>query len=336
MTLPSMARSITTIERYIQERQSHIPEASGTLTEILQYIALAGKMIASHTNRAGLADILGTTGDTNVQGEKVQKLDIYSHDVLYKIIAPSGKLAALVSEEMEDVIQIDENAKYILSVDPLDGSSNIDMNVSVGTVFAISRRTSVGHPVSMEEILRPGKDVVAAGYIVYGSSSMFVYSAGDGVHGFTLDPAVGEFLLSHPDIRLPEKPKYYSANLARQTRWSKGVQAFCRWLNTEEASARELSLRYVGSMVADVHRTLLSGGLFFYPGDLGTPTGKLRLLYEAIPMAFLMEQAGGAASDGLRRILDIEPDHIHQRVPIFLGNQYMVEKVAELIQANDD
>ncbi len=335
MTVKPFTGSIVTIERYILDRQEKFPGASGALTEVLQDIALAGKLIASHTTRAGLVDILGATEDVNVQGEIVQKLDAYSHDAVYKLLAPTGRLAAIVSEEEEEMIVISDNpdkGRYILMVDPLDGSSNIDFNVSVGTVFAVFKRKSTSGPAVLDDALQKGSEIIAAGYIVYASSTMLVYSAGDGVHGFTLDPGVGEFLLSHPDIRIPAKPKYYSANLGREPNWATGIQQYSRWLQGDQGNARGLSLRYIGSMVADVHRTLLSGGVFYYPADPSNKDGKLRLLYEAIPMAFIMEQAGGSATDGTQRILDIQPTHIHQRTPFFAGSRDLVEKAAEFIK----
>jgi fructose-1,6-bisphosphatase I len=336
MTIQPNSGPITTIERYILDRQERYPDASGALTEILQDLALAGKLIASHTTRAGLVDILGATGDVNVQGEMVQKLDAYSHDTIYRLLAPTGRLSAMVSEEEDEMMIIpgkSERGRYVLMVDPLDGSSNIDFNVSVGTVFAVFKRKSVDGPPVLEDALQKGTEIVAAGYIVYASSTMLVYSAGDGVHGFTLDPGVGEFLLSHPNIRIPEKPKYYSANLGREPNWHKGIQKYSNWLQGEQGNARGLSLRYIGSMVADVHRTLLSGGVFYYPSDPGNKGGKLRLMYEAIPMAFIIEQAGGSATDGINRILDIQPEHIHQRTPFFAGSKDLVEKAAEFIKS---
>jgi fructose-1,6-bisphosphatase I len=226
--------------------------------------------------------------------------------------------------------------KYVLLFDPLDGSSNIDYNVSVGTIFAIFRRKTASGPGTLEDLLQKGADVVAAGYIVYGSSTMFVYSTGDGVHGFTLDPSIGEFLLSHPNITLPSRPKYYSANQGYQSRWSEGVQRYTRWLRGEEGSGSSLSLRYIGSMIADIHRNLLAGGVFYYPAEPPrVPKGKLRLLYEAIPMSFIIEQAGGYASTGYGPIRDIQPTELHQRTPLFVGNRELVEKAEEFIATYD-
>ncbi len=329
---------ITTIERHIVDEQHAFPDATGTLTGLLYDIAVAGKLIASHTTRAGLADILGATGNVNVQGEEVQKLDIYAHRTIFQLNDHTGRLAVMGSEEMEDVIPIPDKyptGKYVLLFDPLDGSSNIDYNVSVGTIFSIYRRkTPIGERGTLEDVLQKGQDLVAAGYIVYGSSTMLVYSTGNGVNGFTLDPSIGEFLLSHPNIQLP-KPKYYSANQGYYKNWSEGVQRFTHWLQGEEGHDKALSLRYIGSMVSDIHRNLLAGGIFYYPFDAKAPQGKLRVLYEAIPMSFIIEQAGGYASTGRGPIMDIQPTELHQRTPLFVGNRELVEKAEEYIKKYD-
>jgi fructose-1,6-bisphosphatase I len=338
----TFADRITTIERYILEQQRDYPAATGALTSILYDMALAGKLIASHTSRAGLVDVLGSTGSTNVQGEEVQKLDEYAERTIYRLNDHTGRLAVMASEEEDDIIPIPEHhpkGRYVLLYDPLDGSSNIDVNVSVGTIFGIYRRKSQGDgPGTLEDCLQPGRNLVAAGYIVYGSSTMMVYSTGQGVHGFTLDPGVGEFLLSHPNIRFPAKPKYYSVNQGYQRYWSPGVQQYTEWLQGSGNSKLALSLRYIGSLVADFHRNLLAGGVFYYPADNKDPKkpgGKLRLAYEAAPLAFLAEQAGGYASDGRRRILDIEPEGLHQRVPLFIGSRDLVEKAEQFILEYD-
>jgi fructose-1,6-bisphosphatase I len=329
---------ITTIERYILEQQRDFPEATGTLTNLLYDLALSAKMIASNTTRAGLADILGETGDENAYGEQVQKLDEYAERTIYRMNDHTGRLAVMASEEEADIIPIPPNyptGKYVLLYDPLDGSSNIDFNVSVGTIFAIHRRRTADGPGTLEDCLQPGRDLVAAGYIIYGSSTMMVYSTGQGVHGFTLDPRIGEFLLSHPDIRIPAKPKYYSANQGYEPRWSPGIRQFTSWLQGANDLGLALSLRYIGSLVADFHRNLLAGGIFYYPAEgkgSGKPQGKLRLLYEAAPLAFLAEQAGGYASDGTGSILDIQPTGLQQRVPLFIGNRFLVEKVEECLR----
>lgn len=337
MPTANFHRQITTIERHIRDEQAGFPDASGTLTNLLYDLAVAGKLISSRTTRAGLADILGGTGQTNVQGEEVQKLDVYAHRTIYQLNDHTGRLAVMGSEEEKDIIPIPDKyptGKYVLLFDPLDGSSNIDYNVSVGTIFSIFKRKTPSGPGTLADVLQKGSDIVAAGYIVYGSSTMLVYSTGNGVNGFTLDPSIGEFLLSHPRITLPE-PRYYSANQGYQSRWSEGVQRYTRWLRGEEGNPRSLSLRYIGSMVADIHRTLLGGGVFYYPADSRSPNGKLRLLYEAMPMSFIIEQAGGYASTGRQPILEVQPTELHQRTPLFVGNTELVKKAEEFIARYD-
>ena len=336
--LRTFASKIITIERYILEQQRDFPEATGMLTDLLYDLALSAKMIASNTTRAGLAGILGETGDENVYEERVQKLDEYAERTIYRMNDHTGRLAVMASEEEEDIIPIPPNypiGKYVLLYDPLDGSSNIDYNVSVGTIFAIHRRKSLEGPGTLEDCLQPGSNLVAAGYIIYGSSTMMVYSTGQGVHGFTLDPRIGEFLLSHPDIRIPDKPKYYSTNQGYELHWSPGLQRYTKWLRGDNDEGLSLSSRYIGSLVSDFHRNLLAGGVFYYPAETtgsGKPQGKLRLLYEAAPLAFIAEQAGGYASDGARRILDIQPTSLHQRVPLFIGSRDLVKKAEEFIR----
>ncbi len=332
---------IVTIERFILDQQRSHPEATGTLTNLLYDIALAAKLIANKTTRAGLVDILGSTGRYNVQGEEVQKLDEYADSILFKLNDHTGRVAVMASEEHPDILPIPDHyptGPYVLLYDPLDGSSNIDVNVSVGTIFAIyRRRTPQGSPGTLEDCLQPGRALVAAGYVIYGSSTMLVYSTGQGVHGFTLDPSVGEFFLSHPYIRIPAKPKYYSANQGYTPFWSEGVRRFTEWLQGRDGG-KPLSLRYIGSLVADFHRNLLAGGIFYYPADTRDPrypNGKLRLIYECAPMAFLAEQAGGAASDGRQPILDIQPQELHQRTPFFVGNRELVAKAEEYIRTYD-
>lgn len=339
MTVPRhFTDRISTIERYILDEQSDHPEATGMLTGLLYDIALAGKLISSHTSRAGLADILGTTGTTNIQGETVQKLDEYAERTIYRLNDHTGRVAVMASEEEDEIIPIPPHhtpGRYVLIYDPLDGSSNIDVNVSVGTIFAIHRRKSESGPGTLEDCLQPGRDLVAAGYIVYGSSTMLVYSTGHGVHGFTLDPRVGEFLLSHPNISIPAKPKYYSVNQGYQPWWSPEITKYTEWLQGAHGSPYALSQRYIGSLVADFHRNLLTGGVFYYPPDTKDPKkpgGKLRLCYEAAPLAFLIEQAGGYASDGHQSILDIQPTSLHQRVPLYIGSRDLVEKAEEFIR----
>ncbi|HSH02348.1 MAG TPA: class 1 fructose-bisphosphatase [Anaerolineae bacterium] len=330
-----MTNKIVTIERFILDNQ---PEnAKGDFTSLLYDIALAAKFIASKTNRAGLANILGQAGSVNIQGETQQKLDVYADDILFRLCDHTGRLCAMASEEQEEIIEIPEpyeKGRYVLVYDPLDGSSNIDVNVSIGTIFGIYRCVDWDKRGRLEDFLQPGRHLVAAGYILYGASTMLVYSTGRGVHGFTLDPALGEFLLSHPNMRLPAPPKYYSVNGAYFDRWPKGVQEYMRWMQGG-ADAPALSGRYIGSLVADFHRNLLRGGIFCYPMEKERPNGKIRLLYEAAPLAYLIEQAGGYASDGYQPILDIIPTELHQRVPFFIGNRPLVQRVEQFIREYD-
>jgi fructose-1,6-bisphosphatase I len=334
------ASGVITIERHILLEQEKFPDASGALTSILYDIALAAKLIASRTQRAGLADILGSAGHENVQGEEVQKLDAYAQRTIYQLNDHTGRLCCMASEEEKDLIPIPDqypNGEYVLVFDPLDGSSNIDFNVAVGTIFAIFRRRTASGPGKLEDVLQNGRQIVAGGYLVYGSSTMLVYTTGHGVNGFTLDPSIGEFLLSHPNVMLP-KPKYYSANQGHEKYWTEGVRRYTRWLQGEEGSSMSLSLRYVGSMVADVHRTLFGGGVFYYPADTKDPgkkQGKLRLLYEAMPMAYVIEQAGGYGSTGRGPILDVTPKSLHERTPVYVGNREIVEKAEEFIRDFD-
>ena len=324
---------VVTIERHILEQQKQHPEATGVLTSILYDLALAGKLIARETNRAGLTDILGLTGALNIQGEEVAKLDEYANAAIVRLNQFTGRLAVMASEEREDIIPIPDQfptGPYVLLFDPLDGSSNIDYSVSIGTIFSVLRRsTPEGKPATVDDVLQRGRKIVAAGYVLYGPSTMMVYSAGTGVHGFTLDQTVGEFLLSHPDIMIPEKPKFYSVNQGYERYWAREIQEY-----TNDLQTRNLSMRYIGSLVSDFHRNLLGGGIFYYPADTRDPAkphGKLRLLYEAGPLAFLAEQAGGAASDGTRPILDIQPTDLHQRTPLFIGNSDLVSLAEEYI-----
>jgi fructose-1,6-bisphosphatase I len=331
---------IVTIERHILEEQSSFPSATGTLTALLYDIALAGKIIASKTNRAGLAEILGRTGATNIQGEQVQKLDQFADTTFFNMNDHTGRVAVMASEEHEGILPIPKKypaGKYVLLFDPLDGSSNIDFNICLGTIFCVYHKISEGRG-SLADCLQKGRQVVAAGYLLYGTSTMLVYSTGRGVNGFTLDPTVGEFLLSHPSLLIPEQPQYYSLNQGNEKYWSKGMQAYTAWLQGKVPDSPSLSGRHVGSLVADFHRNLLAGGVFAYPADSRDPTkthGKLRLLYEAIPLAFLAEQAGGLASDGAHNILDIPPQTLHQRTPFFVGSRGLVERAQEFIKKYD-
>jgi fructose-1,6-bisphosphatase I len=327
---------VTTIERFILEQQPDY--ARGELTNLLYDIALAAKIIAHKTNRAGLVDILGEVGFTNVQGERQQKLDIYAHDIMRQLCEPTGRLCLMVSEESEDVLTIPDRygkGSYVLVFDPLDGSSNIDVNVSIGTIFGVFHCLEQEQRGRVADALQPARNLVAAGYVLYGASTMLVYTTGDGVHGFTLNPEYGEFLLSHPHIRLPEPPAYYSVNAAYYSRWSRGVQHFVDWLEGKDPDSPNVSARYIGSLVADFHRNLLRGGIFCYPAERTRRDGKLRLLYEAGPLAYIIEQAGGYASDGRRPILDIVPSHPHQRVALFMGNRSLVERLEEFIRLEE-
>ena len=333
---------ITTIEKHILAAQSSHPEATGTLTQLLYDIALAGKVIASKTTRAGLAEILGQTEEINVQGEMVQKLDTLADRTIFRLNDHTGRLAVMASEEHAELLHIPDHyqtGKYVLLFDPLDGSSNIDFNIPVGTIFSIYHRKSASGRGTLEDCLQPGSELVAAGYILYGSSTMLVYSTGEGVHGFTLDPSVGEFLLSHPSIRMPKKPVYFSANLGYLHYWSQGVKRLTEYLQGIDGQKNGLSLRYVGSLVADFHRNLLAGGIFYYPADRKDPkmpNGKLRLLYEAAPLSFIAGQAGGYGSNGSRAILEIIPENLHQRTPFFVGHRDLVCKAEEFIAQFDD
>lgn len=321
---------IITIERFILENQPE--DATGDFTHLLYDIALAAKVIAHKTNRAGLLPLLGRAGSVNVQGEEQQKLDIYADNVIFRLMDHTGRCCILASEEHDDIIHIPpqfEKGEYVLVYDPLDGSSNIDVNVSIGTIFGIYRTIDWDKRGRIEDCLQPARDLVGAGYVLYGSSTMMVYSTGKGVHGFTLDPDIGEFLLSHPHMQFPDPPQYYSANHGYFSRWPEDVREYIRWLASD--SYPKLSERYIGSLVADFHRNLLRGGIFTYPAEIGKPNGKIRLLYEAGPLAYLAEQAGGYASDGEGSILDIKPTGLHQRTPFFIGNRSLVKKAEDFI-----
>lgn len=328
-----------TVSRHIIDSQRLHPQATGELSGLLNELIVAAKTISAEVNMAGLADILGMSGDTNVQGEHVQKLDEFANNTIKRRMARCGYVCTMTSEEDADAIPVVEGyeGKYTLAFDPLDGSSNIDVNVSIGTIFSIHRRrTPDGGPGDDSDLLQRGREQVAAGYIIYGSSTMLVFSTGDGVHGFTLDPSVGEFFLSHPDIRIPERSKYFSINEGNFCYWDEPVRRYLEYLKVvDKASGRPYSARYIGSLVADFHRNLIAGGIFLYPSDHKNPAkphGKLRLLYEAAPLAFLAEQAGGRAiTDDGRTILDIEPEELHQRVPLIIGSTHDVELFAEFL-----
>ena len=335
-----MDRFVMTLNRHIIEQERLYPHATGAFTALLTDIALAAKIISYHVNKAGLVDILGKSGTTNIFGEEQEKLDVFANEIMIRSLVHGGKLCALASEESDGLIPIPEEipkGKYVCLFDPLDGSSNIDVNVSIGTIFSIYRRITPGNgPGSLEDLLQPGYKQVCAGYVIYGSSTMLVYTTGTGVHGFTLDPSYGEFVLSHPNIKIPTKGKIYSINESYFDYWDDGVKNYVRWAKKAVPSdGRPMNSRYIGSLVSDFHRNLLKGGIFLYPGDNKSPDrkqGKLRLMYEANPMAFIVEQAGGKASDGFRRILEIQPTELNQRTPLIIGSKEDVEIAEEFIQ----
>lgn len=331
-----MTHVAVTLSQFVLQQERDHPEASGEFTAVLLDIALAAKMINKAVIRAGLTDVLGATGSVNVQGEKVQKLDVYAHETIMRVLGSTGQLAVVASEEDEGIVPMPDGGpigKYVVNFDPLDGSSNIDANVNIGTIFSILPRiTRKGHG-TLEDCLQAGRRQLCAGYVLYGSSTMLVYTTGDGVHGFTYEPSIGEFLLSHPNIRTPQRGRIYSVNEGNYGRWSDGVKRYVDWLKQDDTTTgRPYSGRYVGSLVADFHRNLLYGGIYLYPGTRATPSGKLRLLYEGAPLAFVAEQAGGAASDGQRRIMDIAPTSLHQRTPLFLGSPDDVRECEAFIQ----
>ncbi len=313
-----------TLERHISEGERSHPGATGEFSGILYGLSLAAKLVWREVTKAGLVNILGKTDRMNISGDVVKKLDEFADETIYKSMDHLGHLCVMASEENEDLLQIPEQytaGKYVLLYDPLDGSGNIDANVTIGTIFSLYQRVSPGGPGTHEDVLQPGFRQAAAGYILYGSSMMFVYSTGHGVHGFTLDPSVGEFLLSHENIRIPRKGSIYSANEGNFERWPPAVQRYIRWLKQEDrATERPYSQRYIGSLVADVHRTMLYGGIYLYPGDTKNPQGKLRLVYENNPLSYLVEQSGGASSNGVTRTLDLIPSTLHERSPLFIGS----------------
>ncbi len=327
---PSDSRVGITLETYILEGMMGFPAATGAFTSLLNQIGLAAKLITSKVRRAGLANILGYTGETNVQGEQVQKLDEVANETLIASLGRRRHCAAIASEEMEEIkiLSADPRAKYVVVFDPLDGSSNIDVNISIGTIFGVLRRNDTSGIVTTADFLTPGKDLLAAGYVLYGSSTMLVISTGveGGVHGFTYDPTVGEFFLSHENLRIPERGKTYSINEGNYASWTDEVKRWNAWIKEEDQSeGRPYGCRYVGTLVADAHRTLLKGGIFAYPADTKSRGGKLRLLYEANPFAFIFEAAGGKATTGRERILDIVPEALHQRVPLIIGSPHDVD-----------
>jgi fructose-1,6-bisphosphatase I len=326
-----------TLERFINEQERLYANATGEFSGLLHDLALAAKLVWREVSKAGLVNILGTTDRMNISGDVVKKLDEFADETIYKAMDHGGHVCCMASEENEDILHIPDDypaGKYVLLYDPLDGSSNIDANITIGSIFSIFRRvTSDGKAGTLEDCLQPGYKQVAAGYVIYGSSTMFVYSTGRGVHGFTLDPTVGEFLLSHENIRIPHKGKIYSMNEGNFCNWDERMQRYVQYLKEpDKSTGRPYSLRYIGTMVGDSHRTLLYGGIFAYPGDKQNPHGKLRLVYECNPMAFIIEQAGGRSSDGTQSILKIQPTALHQHTPVFMGSIEDVQMCEEFLQ----
>lgn len=329
--------SFTTLNQFISDQQNQFPFVQGSLSRIFRDIQLAAKMINRDVRKAGLIDILGNFGDTNVQGEEQKKLDVISNDVFKRLMDMSGDVVCVVSEEDEGIHWCPDGkeAKYILAIDPLDGSSNIDVNASIGSIFSIYKRLSADKPVTEEDILQQGIKQVAAGYVIYGSATMFVYTTGNGVNAFTLDDSIQEFCLSHPNISTPADGTIFSVNEGNLQEFPRGVQdyiAWCKENNKEEK--RPYSARYIGSLIADFHRNLLKGGVYIYPPTAKAPNGKLRLLYECNPMAFLVEQAGGKASTGTQRVMTVQPKEFHQRVPLIIGSANMVTQVEQMMNAS--
>ena len=325
-----------TLERHIIEEERRHPGATGEFSGVLHDLSLAAKLVWREVSKAGLVNILGTVNRMNVSGDVVKKLDEFADETVYKAMDHGGHLCVMASEENEDLLHIPDHyprGKYVLLYDPLDGSSNIDANINIGTIFSIRRRVSPSGRGTLEDCLQPGNQQVGAGYIIYGSSTMFVYTTGRGVHGFTLDPSVGEFLLSHENITIPKRGKIYSINEGNYNRWDDGMKRYVQYLKEEdEEMGRPYSSRYIGTLVADFHRTLLYGGIYAYPGDKKNPEGKLRLMYEANPLAYIVRQAGGKASTGYQCILDIQPASLHQKTPLFIGSEDDVNLAEAFIQ----
>lgn len=332
-------QSLQTLGEFIIEKQQDFQYSTGEFSRLISSIRIASKVVNREVNKAGIANIIGQVGSQNIQGEEQQKLDVLANEIFIEALSQREVVCGIASEENDDFISIkcSENAhlsKYVVLIDPLDGSSNIDVNVSVGTIFSIYRRvTPIGTPVKIEDFLQKGIHQVAAGYIVYGSSTMLVYTTGNGVNGFTLDPSIGTYYLSHPNMRFPKQGKIYSINEGNYIKFPQGVKKYIKYCQ-EQDNDRPYNSRYIGSLVADFHRNMIKGGIYMYPSTYQFPNGKLRLLYECNPIAFLTEQAHGKASDGVRRILEIQPNELHQRVPFFCGNQEMVDKLGEFMKQN--
>jgi fructose-1,6-bisphosphatase I len=325
-----------TLGQFILEKQADFPYAKGELSRLLRDIGIAAKIVNREVNKAGLADILGEAGTINIQGEGQKKLDVYANEQFISALKHGGECCIVASEENDEYIPIEsevsKDAKYIVAMDPLDGSSNIDVNVAVGTIFSIYRRKSVSGKATIHDVLQNGTEQVAAGYVIYGSSTMLVYTTGKGVNGFTLDPSIGEFCLSHPDMKIPKEGLIYSINEGYYSHFPDGVKKYIKYCQVEDAKTnRPYTSRYIGSMVADIHRNLIKGGIFIYPVTASAPNGKLRLVYECNPMAFIVEQAGGKASNGYERILDVDVKELHQRSAIFIGSENMVNQAEEMM-----
>ena len=333
----------TTLGEFVIDRQKDFPGSSGELSRILSAIRLASKIVNQEINKAGVAtDILGAAGSENIQGEQQQKLDVYADEKFIKAIEARGVVCGIGSEENDDYIAFEsekcQNGKYVLLMDPLDGSSNIDVNVSIGTIFSVfERKSEIGNKAELKDFLQIGDKQVAAGYVIYGSSTMLVFTTGNGVHGFTYDPGIGTFILSHPDMKFPDNGKIYSVNEGNYNNFNQGVRRYIKYCQEIDASTnRPYTGRYIGSLVADFHRNLIKGGIYMYPATTAAPNGKLRLLYECSPLAFLAEQAGGSASTGTERVMEVEPTELHQRVPYFIGSKEMVEMAEAFLEANKE
>lgn len=336
-----LKQKLVTLDEFTIRQTRAFPKATGELSALLRDISLACKLINKQVNKAGLVDIIGQYGATNVQGEEQMKLDVYADEMLISVLKMSNECSGIGSEENPEFIafqdEYSKNSKYVVLFDPLDGSSNIDVNASIGTIFSIYKRVSpIGEPCTEEDFLQPGNKLMASGYVIYGSSTMLVYATKLGVNGFTLEPSIGEFCLSHPDMKCPQDGKIYSLNQGNSCVYHDGMKRYLDYcMEDNKAESRPYSHRYIGSMVADLHRTIIKGGIFIYPGDKKNVNGKLRLQYECNPMAFIIEAAGGKAMDGNQRILDIAPQKLHQRVPIFIGSANLVDKAMDFVKEED-
>jgi fructose-1,6-bisphosphatase I len=337
MLQPTTGR-FKTLEQFILEQQDRTPVATGTFSRLIRDLGIASKVVNSYIRRAGLLDVLGESGEVNVQDEVQQKLDAIAHAEFVEALRLGGEACLVVSEEADEIISVEPrhgSGDYIVLLDPLDGSSNIDVNVSVGTIFSVYRLPEGATP-STDAALQPGSEQVAAGYVIYGSSTMFVFTSGHGVNGFTLDPAVGEFMLSHPDITIPSWGRFYSIDEGNSAAFEDGLENYLRWMEYGQKKPSTYKTRYIGSFITDFHRNLLKGGIYMYPATAVYPEGKLRLMYESNPMAMIVEQAGGRASDGTRRILDIQPDALHQRSALYIGSTEMVDRAEAFLRGDPD